>query len=236
MPVTAIDYGYARSRRPGSTRRVEAYRLNEYSSGRSRVSRRGKRKLDRSPVIQKAHQICPSESDVGGRKKLCAAGTAINGSGGGRYRSDEFPRRRCREVPNPHTWPMRAKIAKIRRGEREPAQNSDLGAGHQSAQANTGGRRGTSANPTGPDEESTVIIHGGEAARATAVVFRVRLWQTGQEIGISVGAALAVLEGEKLEPPLESRIVVSHFADAFERLMTRNDAKTSCPRGSLEAV
>ena len=47
----------------------------------------------------------------------------------------------------------------------------------------------------GPDEEDTANIHAGEGARSTAVVFRGRLWQTGQEIGISVGAALAVLKG-----------------------------------------
>ena len=70
--------------------------------------------------------------------------------------------------------------------------------------------------PAGPDEKNSVIIHGGEAARPTAVVFRGSLWKTtGQEIGISVGAALAVLEcvverGEKLEPPLDARVVVPH--------------------------
>ena len=58
--------------------------------------------------------------------------------------------------------------------------------------------------PAGPDEEDTAIIHGGEDARSTAVVFRGMLWETGHEIGISVGAALAVLEavvgrGGKLE-------------------------------------
>ena len=89
---------------------------------------------------------------------------------------------------------MRAKIGKIRRGEREPTQNRVLGAGHQPTQANTGGRKGTSAKPAGPDEEDTAIIHGGGTSRSTAVVFRGRLWQTGQEIGISVGDARAVLE------------------------------------------
>ena len=74
------------------------------------------------------------------------------------------------------------------------------------------------------DEEDIAIIHGSEAAKPTAVVFRCRLRQTGQEIRISVGAALAVLEyvvrrGEKLEPPLNARAVVPHFPDALERLV-----------------
>ena len=88
--------------------------------------------------------------------------------------------------------------------------------------------------PAGPDEEDTAILYGDEAARSSAVVFRGRLWQTGQEIGISVGAALAVLEGvvecgEKVEPPLDFRIVISHFANAFERLVIREDAKVRAP-------
>ena len=86
------------------------------------------------------------------------------------------------------------------------------------------------AKPARPDEEDNAIFHGGEPARSTAIVFRGRLWQTGQEIGISVGDSLTVLEGvvesgEELEAPLDPRIVVGHFADAFERLVIRNDAK-----------
>ena len=92
-----------------------------------------------------------------------------------------------------------------------------------------------SAKPEDPDKEDTAINHRGEAARSTAVVFRGRLWQTGQEIGISIDATLAVLEdvvgrGEKIEPPLDARIVVSHFADAFEHLMIRKDAKLRAPK------
>ena len=72
-------------------------------------------------------------------------------------------------------------------------------------------------------------------------MLRGRLWQTGQEVAISVGATLAVLEGvverdEKFEPLLDSRIVVSHFADAFERLVIRKDTKIRAPKGSLEGV
>ena len=96
--------------------------------------------------------------------------------------------------------------------------------GHQPTQTNTGDGRGTGAKPAGPDEEDTAIFRGDEAARSSAVVFRGRLWPTGQKIGIFIGAALAVLEGvvercEKLEPPLDSRLVVPHFANAFERLV-----------------
>ena len=80
----------------------------------------------------------------------------------------------------------------------------------------------------------TTIFHGDEAAIFSAVVFCGRFWQTGQKIGFSVGAALAVLEGvigrcEKLEPPLDSRVVISHFANAFECLVIREDVKLRAP-------
>ena len=174
-----------------------------------------------------------SESSVGGRKIFSTAGTAIVGGDGGSYTSDESPRR-SREVVNPHTWPVCAKIAKIRRGEREPTQNSALGVGYQATQTNTGGWRGPGAKPAGPDEEDTAIFHGDEAARSCAVVFRGRLWQTGQKIGISVGTAIAVFEGvvercEKLEPPLDSRVVIPHSVNAFKRLVIREDAKRRAP-------
>ena len=56
----------------------------------------------------------------------------------------------------------------------------------------------------------------------------------GQEIGFSVGSALAVLEdvvkrGETIEPPLDSRILISQFANAFEWLVIPEDAKLRAP-------
>ena len=59
-------------------------------------------------------------------------------------------------------------------------------------------------------------------------MFRDWLWQTEQVIGISVVVALAVLDGvvergEKLESPLDSRIVISNVADAFKRFEIRED-------------
>ena len=154
-----------------------------------------------------------SESSVGSRKKIFTAGTEIVGRDGASHTSDDSPRRR-REVVNLDTWPMCAKIAEIiLRGEREPTQIRALGVGYKPPQTNTGDWRGTGAKPAGPDGEDTVIVDGDEAARSCAVVFRGRLWQPGQEIGISVGAALAVLEGvverrENLEPPLNWLIVI----------------------------
>ena len=126
------------------------------------------------------------------------------------------------------------------KSETEPTQNSALGAGYQPTQANTGGRRGTAAKAAGPDEEYTAIFHDSEAARSSTVVFHGRLWQTGQEIGISVIAALAMLEGvvkrgETLKPPLYLRIVISHFGNACERLVIRGDAKLCVPKVASNA-
>ena len=52
-----------------------------------------------------------------------------------------------------------------------------------------------------------------------------------QQIGVSVGAALEGLEDvverdEKFEPMLDLRIVVSHFAGAFKRLVIRKDGNS----------
>ena len=134
------------------------------------------------------------ESSVGGRNIFSTAGTAIVGGGGGSYTTDESPRR-IREVVNPHTGPVCAKIANIGRGGREPTSNNALGVGYQPTQTNIGDRRGTGAEPAGPDEDDTAIVRREEAARPNLVVVRGRLLLTGQEIDISVGAALAVLEG-----------------------------------------
>ena len=102
--------------------------------------------LSRARAALRGHGKNRSESGVGCRKKIFPAGTAIVGGDSGRYTSDESPRRN-REVANPHVWPVRAKI---RSGEREPTLNSDLGGCRQPTQANTGGRRGTSAKPRRP--------------------------------------------------------------------------------------
>lgn len=70
---------------------------------------------------------------------------------------------------------------------------------------------------------------GGGVAKPTAVVFRGGLWKTGQRIGVSVGAALTVLEcvtqyGERLEPPIDARVVTPYFAEALGRLVVRNNS------------
>ena len=60
-------------------------------------------------------------------------------------------------------------------------------------------------------------------------------------MSISICASFAVFEGvvergEKFEPSLDSRIVVSHFADAFERLEIRQDAKLRAPEAASKAL
>ena len=106
--------------------------------------------------------------------------------------------------------------------------------GYQPTQTKTGDWRGPGAKPPGLNEEDTTIGNGDQAATSSVVVFRWRLWQTGQKIGIIVGSALGVLEGvvercERLEPPLDSRVVISYIANAFERLVIREDAKLRAP-------
>ena len=91
-----------------------------------------------------------------------------------------------------------------------------------------------SAKPAGSDEEDTAVLGGGEAARPTAVVFCCRLRQTGQKIGISVGAALSVLEDvvehtEELEPQLDSGVVVPYFADPLKHFVVRKRAELRAP-------
>ena len=60
-----------------------------------------------------------SESGVGSSKKCSAAGTAIDGGDGGRNTGDSCAKR-SRNAVDPLTWLVRAKIAEIQGGEREP--------------------------------------------------------------------------------------------------------------------
>ena len=93
-------------------------------------SRSGSGGFCRSRAALKGHSKTEAKA-ASAAAKLSAAGAAIGGGDSSRYTSDESPR--SREVVNPHTWPVRAKIAKMRRG-----QNIALGAGHQPTQTNTG--------------------------------------------------------------------------------------------------
>ena len=152
---------------------------------------------------------------------------------GSRYTSDESPGR-SREVVNPHTWPVWAKIAEIRRGERQPTKNGTFGAERQPTQTDTGGRRRASAKPAGSDEGDTTVLDGSESARPTAVVFCGGLRQAREKISISVGAALAVLEdvvgrGEELKPMLDSCVVVPYLAGALKCFVVRKYAKLRPP-------
>ena len=68
-----------------------------------------------------------------------------------------------------------------------------------------------------PYEVHASILNRGETRRTNVVMFRGRLRQARQELGVAVRASFAVLEcvvkrGEKLEPSLDSGLVVPYFA------------------------
>ena len=61
-----------------------------------------------------------------------------------------------------------------------------------------------------------------------------------RKLAFPLALALRVLEGvvercEKLEPPLDSRVVISHFTNAFEGLVIREDAKLRAPYVASQA-
>ena len=71
-------------------------------------------------------------------------------------------------------------------------------------------------------------------------MFRGRLWQTGQEFCISVGAALAVLKdvverGKKRAPPGRAAHCGLPLADGFEHLVIRKDVELRDPKVALKA-
>ena len=143
-------------------------------------TRRGSGGFCRARATLRRYGKNRSERSVGARETSPRPGRRSSWVTAAVTRAINLPR--SREVVNPRTWPMCAKIAKIGRGEREPTPSSALGVGHHPTQGNTGDRSGTGAKLAGPDEEASAIFHGVEAARSSAVVFGGRLWQTRQEM------------------------------------------------------
>ena len=86
-------------------------------------TRRGSGGFCRARAAPRGYGKNRSESSVGGRKKLSTGGTAVVGGDGGRYTSDESPRRN-REVVNLHVWPVRAKIAKSEEAKGSPPKTA----------------------------------------------------------------------------------------------------------------
>ena len=91
--------------------------------------RRGNRGFSGARADLGGYDKTRSESVIGCRQSPRAAGTAIDGGDRGRNTGDETPRM-SRNVVNPHTWPVCAKIAKIGGGERDPTQDSTFSAGY----------------------------------------------------------------------------------------------------------
>ena len=72
-------------------------------------------------------------------------------------------------------------------------------------------------------------------------MFRGRLWQTRQEVGVAVRASFSVFEGviecgEELEPSLDSDVVVPHFAYAFQSLVVGEYPELGAPEVAAEAL
>ena len=68
------------------------------------------------------------------------------------------------------------------------------------------------------------MLNRGETRPTIAVVFRGKLRQARQEVGVAIRAFFSVLEGvidcgEELEPSLDSGVVVPHFLYAFQSLV-----------------
>ena len=179
-------------------------------------------------------------ASVAGRSKWLAAEADIIGTDGSRNTGDESPGG-SRKVVSPHTWPACAKIAKISGGKGEPTQDGAIGLGHQPTQANAGDRCGGGEQAASPDEVYGLIVYRGEAARNAAVVFSRRLWQPREEVSITICASLSLLwfvvkRGEVLEPPLDSRVVVSNFSDFFQNLVNRENARLRTPKVASKAL
>ena len=91
------------------------------------------------------------------------------------------------------------------------------------------------------DEEDTTVFDGSESTRPTTVVCCGGLRQAGEKISISVGAALAILEGvaergEEFEPPLDSLVVVPYLTDALKCFVDRKHAKLRAPQVTSESL
>ena len=77
--------------------------------------------------------------------------------------------------------------------------------------------------------------------QAIAVVIRGRLRQATQEVGGAVRASFSVFKGviecgEKLEPSLNSGVVVPHFAIAFQNLGVGEYSELGAPKAVAEAL
>ena len=98
--------------------------------GRSMLgdSRRGSGGFYRDRASLGGHGENRSESGVDGRNKISAAGTGIDGGDGGRYTSDEAPRKSA-EVVNPHKWPCARKSRKSEEGKGSPSETTLSGRG-----------------------------------------------------------------------------------------------------------
>ena len=85
------------------------------------------------------HREHRRESGDGGRPKWWASVAVITGIDESRKTGDESPDG-SRNIINPHTWPVCAKIATTSGGQGETTQDCAIGLGHEPIQADAGNR------------------------------------------------------------------------------------------------
>ena len=98
-------------------------------------------------------------------------------------------------------------------------------------------RRGRSVEPANLHEVYATIFKSDETRRTIAVMFRGRLRQARQEVGVAVRASFPEFEGviecgEQLELSLDSGVVVPHFTFDFQSLVVLQVFGSWCPKGS----
>lgn len=89
--------------------------------------------------------------------------------------------------------------------------------------------------PSGWVEEETIVLKRGEAARPATVVICCGLWRTGHTISSFDGTALSVPKcvverGEKLEPALNTRVVIPERYRRSRAVCDPKRYERSCPQ------
>ena len=168
-----------------------------------------------------------SEIVVGGTRGPPAAGRAIDGDDGCRNLS-EGSLGRSRKVVKPHTWQVCTKSQRSAevKGSPPKALLSVRGISPPKPTPGSGEEGVCSPQALMRYQVYATVLNRGETCRTIAFMFRGSLRQARKGVGVAVRASFAVLgcvveRDEKLEPSLDTGVVVPHFAYAFQCLVEK---------------